>query len=63
MKDAEKCCLRCVHPVDKEGRIAMAVDGESNKTIRFDLSVKDAKTMAELILEFCDATQKGHTVC
>lgn len=63
MKDAEKCCLRCVHPVDSDGRIAMAVDGENNRVIRFDLNIEDAKTMALLILDYCDATPTGHKEC
>ncbi len=55
MKDSEKCSLRCVHPVDKNSRIAMAVDDESGIPIRFDLSLDDAGKLSFFIRDYLDS--------
>lgn len=52
MKNSKKCILRCVHPLDKNNRMAMAVDDESGVPIRFDLSKDDAKKLSCFIRDY-----------
>jgi len=63
MKGAKKCTWRCVHPVQANGYIAMAVNDEDGKPIRFELPVEDAKQIALCLMGFLPPSLLSRQEC